>query len=207
MLLPHHLWLHPVLAPQEEVEEAVTEEGLWSNLVRPTCTSEACRQPPPTRTSSNSASREFCSALCLNRFWPCPCSADASFSSAELTSFPLHSLQLVVIRFAWVQQQLITSINSLLLTSSVPPPGLRRGKNTAQLGLTHLFSSTLGLCTHTYCIGISTYIQYIQKANKIFKGKAHSKPKNNAGRFCVWCTKWIKEGSGIKNQNHDLVVS
>lgn len=66
MLLPLRPWLRPALALQEEEEEvAVMEEGWWSSLVRPTCTSEAFHRRPLTRTSSNSASRKSIALLCI----------------------------------------------------------------------------------------------------------------------------------------------
>lgn len=77
-------------------------------------------------------------------------------SAAELDSSPLFSVQLVVISFVWGQQQLIMRINSLLLTSRVPPLCFLRGKNTAQLGLTHPLPSALGSSTLTVCTETGT---------------------------------------------------
>ena len=60
MLHPLIPWLLPARAPT-----AAAREGR-SSWVRPTCISEACHLGPPTRTSSNSANREYSEQLPLN---------------------------------------------------------------------------------------------------------------------------------------------
>lgn len=93
------------------------------------------------------------------------------------------------------------SINSLLLTSRVPPLCFLRGKNTAQLGLTHPFLfCTWVICTHVLHWARHTYTSFCPSADDInptvFTGKVltwlpgHDSLKKRillSFAFCCFC--------------------